>query len=157
MDWIMIPLNFAIVFGGIYKVIELFVHKRERLMLISKITELKNIDFKGISLYSSGKNIDFKGISLYSSGGKYTALRIGWLMTGIGFGFLLGFCINMLATYGDYSFRADEDFVYRYSNRVGGIVYVASVCICGGIGLLMSYRAERKAEQPKEKKDEFEV
>ena len=50
----MIPLNFAIVFGGIYKVIELFVHKRERLMLISKITELKNIDFKGISLYSSG-------------------------------------------------------------------------------------------------------
>ena len=133
----MIPLNFAIVFGCIYKVVELFVHKRERLMLISKITELKNIDFKGISLYSSG--------------GKYTALRIGWLLLGIGFGFLLGFCINMWATYGDYSFRADEDFVYRYSNRVGGIVYVASVCICGGIGLLMSYRAERKAEQPEEK------
>ena len=133
----MIPLNFAIVFGGIYKVIELFVHKRERLMLISKITELKNIDFKGISLYSSG--------------GKYTALRIGWLLTGIGFGFLLGFCINMLATYGDYSFRADEDFMFRYREYVGGIVYVASVCICGGIGLLMSYRAERKAEQPEEK------
>ena len=133
----MIPLNFAIVFGGIYKVIELFVHKRERLMLISKITELKNIDFKGISLYSSG--------------GKYTALRIGWLLLGVGCGFLLGFCINMWATYGDYSFRADEDFVYRYSNRVGVIVYVASVCICGGIGLLMSYRAERKAEQPEEK------
>ncbi len=143
MDWIMIPLNFAIVFGGIYKVIELFVHKRERLMLISKITELKNIDFKGISLYSSGN--------------KYTALRIGWLLLGVGCGFLLGFCINMWATYGDYSFRADEDFVYRYSNRVGSIVYVACVCICGGIGLLMSYRAERKAEQPKEKKDEFEV
>ncbi len=99
----------------------------------------------------------FKGISLYSSGGKYTALRIGWLLTGIGFGFLLGFCINMLATYGDYSFRADENFMLLYSDRVGSIVYVASVCICGGIGLLMSYRAERKAEQPKEKKDEFEV
>ena len=139
----MIPLNFAIVFGGIYKVIELFVHKRERLMLISKITELKNIDFKGISLYSSGN--------------KYTALRIGWLLTGIGFGFLLGFCINMWATYGDYSVRADEDFMFRYREYVSGIVYVASVCICGGIGLLMSYRAERKAEQPKEKKDEFEV
>ena len=133
----MIPLNFAIVFGGIYKVIELFVHKRERLMLISKITELKNIDFKGISLYSSG--------------GKYTALRIGWLLTGIGLGFLLGFCINMMATYGDYSFRADEDFMFRYREYVSGIVYVASVCICGGIGLLMSYRAERKAEQPEEK------
>ena len=133
----MIPLNFAIVFGGIYKVIELFVHKRERLMLISKITELKNIDFKGISLYSSG--------------GKYTALRIGWLLLGIGLGFLLGFCINMWATYGDYSFRADEEFMFRYREYVGGIVYVACVCICGGIGLLMSYRAERKAEQPEEK------
>ena len=137
MEWIMIPLNCAIVFGCIYKVVELFVHRQERLLLISKIAELTNVDFKGISLYSSGN--------------KYTALRVGWLLLGIGCGFLLGFCINMMATYGDYSFRADEDFVYRYSNRVGGIVYVASVCICGGIGLLMSYRAERKVEQQKEK------
>ena len=39
MDWIMIPLNCLIVFGAIYKVVELFVRKRERLMLISKLTE----------------------------------------------------------------------------------------------------------------------
>ena len=133
----MIPLNCAIVFGCIYKVVELFVHRQERLLLISKIAELTNVDFKGISLYSSGN--------------KYTALRIGWLLLGVGCGFLLGFCINMLATYGDYSFRADENFMFRYREYVGGIVYVACVCICGGIGLLMSYRAERKAEQTKEK------
>ena len=66
MDWIMIPLNCAIVFGCIYKVVELFVHKRERLMLISKITELSNVDFKGINFYSSGN--------------KFTALRVGWLL-----------------------------------------------------------------------------
>ena len=137
MEWIMIPLNCAIVFGCIYKVVELFVHRQERLLLISKIAELTNVDFKGISLYSSGN--------------KYTALRIGWLLLGVGCGFLLGFCINMLATYGDYSFRADENFMFRYREYVGGIVYVACVCICGGIGLLMSYRAERKAEQTKEK------
>lgn len=137
MDWIMIPLNCAIVFGCIYKVVELFVHRQERLLLISKIAELTNVDFKGISLYSSGN--------------KYTALRIGWLLLGIGCGFLLGFCINILATYGDYSFHADEDSMFRYREYVGGIVYVAGVCICGGIGLLMSYRAERKAEQQKEK------
>lgn len=29
MEWVMIPLNCAIVFGCIYKVVELFVHKRE--------------------------------------------------------------------------------------------------------------------------------
>ena len=57
----------------------------------------------------------------------------------------------MMATYGDYSFCADENSMILYSDRVGAIVYVASVCICGGIGLLMSYRAERKAEQPEEK------
>jgi len=137
MEWIMIPLNCAIVFGCIYKVVELFVHRQERLLLISKIAELTNVDFKGISLYSSGN--------------KYTALRIGWLLLGVGCGFLLGFCINILATYGDYSFHANENSMVLYSDRVGGIVYVASVCICGGIGLLMSYRAERKAEQQKEK------
>ena len=40
MDWIMIPLNCAIIFGCIYKVVELFVHKRERLMLINKLSEV---------------------------------------------------------------------------------------------------------------------
>ena len=142
MDWIMIPLNFAIVFGAIYKVIELFVRKRERLMLISKLTEISNVDFKGINLYSSGN--------------KYTALRIGWLLLGVGCGFLLGFCINLWATLGDYALRADE--MWQYNERVGSIVYVACVCICGGIGLLMSYRIERNAEHPeKAQKDEFEV
>ena len=73
MDWIMIPLNCLIVFGTIYKVVELFVRKREWLMLISKLTEISNVDFKGINLYSSGN--------------KFTALRIGWLMFGVGLGF----------------------------------------------------------------------
>ena len=127
MDWIMIPLNCLIVFGTIYKVVELFVRKRERLMLISKLTEISNVDFKGINLYSSGN--------------KFTALRIGWLMFGVGLGFLAGFLINMMATYGKYAY------------------YIACICIFGGWGLLMSYRAERKAEHPEEQKkdDEFHI
>lgn len=142
MDWITAPLVCAIIFGCIYKVVELFVHKRERLMVINKLTEISNVDFKGINLYSSGN--------------KFTGLRIGWLLLGIGFGFLFGFLINMMATYGQYA--NDFDNVWRYHNIVGGIVYVACICICGGIGLLMSYKAERKAEHPEEKKtDEFQV
>ena len=54
MDWIMIPLNCLIVFGTIYKVVELFVRKRERLMLISKLTEISNVDFKGLPFVSVG-------------------------------------------------------------------------------------------------------
>lgn len=142
MDWIQAPLICAIIFGCIYKVVELFVHKRERLILINKLTEISNVDFKGISLYNSGN--------------KFTGLRIGWLMLGIGCGFLLGFLINMIATYGRYAY--DFDSVWPYHKVVGGIVYMACICICGGWGLLMSYRAERKAEHPEEKKaDEFQV
>lgn len=142
MDWITAPLICAVVFGCIYKVVELFVHKRERLMLINKLTEISNVDFKGISLYSSGN--------------KFTGLRIGWLMLGVGCGFLFGFFINLMVTGGQYAY--DFDKVWHYHRVVGGIVYVACICICGGIGLLLSYRAERRAEHPEEKKvDEFQV
>jgi len=140
MDWITPPLVCAIIFGCIYKVIELFVRKRERLTLINKLTEISNVDFKGITLYSSGN--------------KFTALRVGWLMLGVGMGFLAGFLINMMATYGKYAY--DFDSVWRYHQVVSGIVYVACICIFGGIGLLLSYKAERKAEHPEEKKKEEE-
>lgn len=135
MDWIMIPLNCAIIFGCIYKVVELFVHKRERLMLISKITELSNIDFKGINFYSSGN--------------KYTALRVGWLMLGIGIGFLVGFFLNLMTVSG----KLDNFYDWQYYSKVGGIIYIACICIFGGIGLLISYLAERKAEKPEEKQE----
>jgi len=142
MDWITAPLVCAIIFGCIYKVVELFVRKRERLILINKITEISNTDFKGINLYNSGN--------------KFTGLRIGWLLLGVGCGFLFGFLINMMATYGQYA--TEYSNAWSYHHYVGGIVYVACICICGGIGLLLSYRAERNAEQPKEKKaDEFQV
>jgi hypothetical protein len=142
MDWITPPLICAIIFGCIYKVVELFVRKRERLMLINKITEISNTDFKGINLYSSGN--------------KFMALRIGWLMLGVGFGFLFGFLINWIATNGKYA--TEFGTAWGYHKAVGSIAYVACICICGGIGLLLSYRAERKAERPEERKaDEFEV
>ena len=133
MDWIMIPLNCAIIFGCIYKVIEMFVHKRERLMLISKITELSNIDFKGINFYSSGN--------------KYTALRVGLLMLGVGLGFFVGFFLNLMTVSG----KLDTLYEWQYYEKVGGILYVACICIFGGIGLLISYLTERKAEKPEEK------
>ena len=133
MNWIMIPVNCAIIFGCIYKVVELFVHKRERLMLISKITELSNIDFKGINFYSSGN--------------KFTALRAGCLALGVGVGFLIGFLLNFITSEG----KLDNFYDYQYLDKVGGIIYVACICICGGISLLISYCVERHAEKPEEK------
>ena len=128
MDWIMIPLNCLIVFGAIYKVVELFVRRRERLMLISKLSEISNVDFKGIKFYSSGN--------------KFTALRVGCLMLGVGFGFLVGFLLNFMITEG----KLDNLYEYQYYDKVGGIIYIACICVFGGIGLLLSYLAERKSE-----------
>ena len=39
MDFIMVPLIFGIVTYGIYSLFELFVHKKERLMIIEKLSE----------------------------------------------------------------------------------------------------------------------
>ena len=140
MDWIMIPLNCLIVFGAIYKVVELFVRKRERLMLISKLTEISNVDFKGIKLYSSGN--------------KFTALRVGWLMLGVGLGFLVGFFLNLETAQGQY----ERLYEWQYYDKVGGIIYVACICIFGGIGLLISYCTERKVENSEtQKEDEFKI
>lgn len=141
MDWIMIPLNCLIVFGAIYKVVELFVRKRERLMLISKLTEISNVDFKGIKFYSSGN--------------KFTALRVGWLMLGVGLGFLVGFFFNFVVAEGKY----DRLMEWQYIDKVAGIIYVACICIFGGIGLLISYCTERKAEksETQQKDDEFKI
>ena len=142
MDWITAPLVCAIIFGCIYKVVELFVRKRERLILINKITEISNTDFKGINLYSSGN--------------KFTGLRIGWLMLGVGCGFLFGFLINYTVTNGQYATNFDN--VWRYHSVAGGIVYVACICIFGGIGLLISYCTERKVENSEnQKEDEFKI
>lgn len=141
MDWITLPLCWAIVFGFIYKIVELFVRKRERLMLVNKITELSGVDFHGISLYRRN--------------GKFTTLRIGWMLMGIGMGFLVGFLINLMATYGRYAY--DFNSMYPYHDNVAGVVYVACICIFGGCGLLVAYRMERKAEHPEEKKDEFGI
>ena len=134
MDCIMIPLNCAIVFGCIYKVVELFVHKRERLMLISKITELSNVDFKGIRLYSSGN--------------KFTALRIGWLLIGVGLGFFVGFFLNFITANGDL----ETIYKWNYIEKIGGIIYVSCITFFGGIGLLISYYTERRAEESEDKK-----
>ena len=60
-----IVANFAIVFGVIYKLFELFVCKKERMMLIEKLPSeaLSNVKIK-----------IFK-----SSNGSYTPLRVGCL------------------------------------------------------------------------------
>src|SRR5690606_33019404 len=92
LDFITIPLVTGICIFGFYKLIELFVRKRERLMIIERISQLENVNTEKLDLsrlFGKGVNID----------GRYLSLRIGLLLIGIGLGLLIGFFI-VLNTYG---------------------------------------------------------
>jgi hypothetical protein len=50
MDFITIPVVTAIVVFGFYKLIELFVRKKERILLIDKLSTLENVSCEKFDL-----------------------------------------------------------------------------------------------------------
>ncbi|MDR2935976.1 MAG: hypothetical protein LBU80_01350, partial [Rikenellaceae bacterium] len=94
MDFITIPAVVGIVALGVYKLFELFVRKKERMMIVEKI------DFSN----SDGKPID---VNIAGNPGKFPALRFGCLFAGIGLGLLIAFFIVSLyyPGWGDAGYR----------------------------------------------------
>ncbi len=126
MDFIIAPLITFIVFASIYGLFELFVRRRERLSLIEKLGD------KLDPSYIEGK-LNF---SFLSGKASFGALKIACLMIGVGLGFLLGFiiCVNCFPDYGNG----------WYETEVTGVIYGASLFICGGLGLLVAFLLEVK-------------
>lgn len=122
MENLMIVATVAIVFGTIYKLFELFVGRKERLMLIDKLSENSLTDGK------------FKGLNMSSS---YSALRFGCLLLGLGFGILMGYIIvcNSLPDY----FMNDVNIRVR---ETVSVIYGASTLLGGGIGMLAAFIIE---------------
>ena len=122
MEELMIVANVAIVFGTIYKLFELFVGRKERQMLIDKLSETSLTDGK------------FKGLNMSSS---YSALRFGCLLLGLGLGILMGYIIvcNSLPDY----FMDDVNIRVR---ETASIIYGASTLFGGGIGMLVAFIIE---------------
>ncbi len=122
MEELMIVANVAIVFGTIYKLFELFVGKKERQMLIDKLSD---------NSLSEGK---FKG---FISSSPYSALRIGGLLFGLGFGMLMGYIIinNYFSLYW-------EDDVNRQVRETASIIYGASTLFGGGLGVIVAFLIE---------------
>ena len=85
MDFIMVPLIFGIVTYGIYSLFELFVHKKERLMIIEKLSE--KVDWAVLDGKLQLPSFAQKQIS-------FSALKIGCLMAGLGLGLLIGFIFH---------------------------------------------------------------
>ena len=131
MDFIMVPTVCGIFVLGFYKLFELFVCKKERLLIIEKMGEKFTPEMLGnkINLSSVG-NVSF------------SALKFGCLFVGLGLGLLVAYliCTTTLEGYAEMS-----------SNRFNGnlretisVIYGACVLLFGGAGLLTSFLIELK-------------
>ena len=67
---------------------------------------------------------------------------------GVGLGFFVGFFLNFITANG----HLDTFYEWDYINKIGGIIYVSCITFFGGIGLLISYFTERRAENSEDKK-----
>ena len=120
LDFIMIPANLAIIGICIYRIFDLYVRRPERLNIIEKMSELKNVDsdFK--------VNIDFVS---KSSNGIFTSLKLALLFCGLGLGLLVGFFLII-----DYPREIERGFKE--------MILGASTLFFGGLGLLISFLIE---------------
>lgn len=126
MEELMTVANVAIVFGVIYKLFELFVGRKERMMLIEKLPP------EMLKEKTNGK------FNIIGSSTFFTSLRFGCLLLGIGVGlitayFIIGFTLPQYFTGEGY-----------YIRQTASVIYGASVLIGGGLGLIASFLVELK-------------
>ena len=134
MEFITIPCTFGIVTYGIYKLFELIICRKERIMIIEKLDSIvcANMpDMGAIFGKYRGANISF------------SSLRIGSVMLGMGLGLLLGFFLSLDCTHQlvEYS-----EMVNRSPRFLQELVIGGSILCCGGLGLIISYIIERNTQ-----------
>jgi len=133
MDFISIPATFGIGAFAFYKIVELFVRKKERLMIIDKLSSLEGI---------SSEKLDFSKLFPQdtSDKGQYLALRFGSLIMGLGLGLLIGYFIGH-DSYQNLPFNSDNEVYYRLRESIG-LIYGASTLLFGGLGLVTGFIIE---------------
>ena len=109
-----------VVFITIYLIIELLVHRRERLMIVDKLSQNQSLDINKLNL-SQGPMELFSG------------LKIGCLLCGLGLGFLVSFLLQV----------ALQDVIGRSWNFHNALTFGA-VLTFGGIGLIVAYLIEKQ-------------
>ena len=132
MKELMVIATVAIVFGVIYKLFELFVRRKERMMLIEKLPP---------EMLDKEKT---KFPKFFSFSESFLVLRAGCLLLGIGIGLISSYCIvyNTQSTYfTDYTFQIHETVT---------LIYAASILIGGGLGLIVAFLVELKLNKKKE-------
>ena len=130
MDFITAPLVVGFICLGIYALFELFVRRKERLLIIEKISERMDIADLG------------KRLSLPFS---FSSLKTGCLLMGIGLGILVGFFCNLIVAANSHSL----DFRNEY--EAISSAYGASVLLFGGLGLIVAFVIETNMKKKEDK------
>ncbi|MDR0347922.1 MAG: hypothetical protein LBH90_00315 [Tannerella sp.] len=139
MDIIIAPLIVWICVSGVYSLFELFVRRKERMMIIEKLSE--NADWHSLADRFGGK-IDLPNYLRIS----FSSLKIGCLLAGLGLGLLAGVIISVILSGNGYDMH---DHGIR---EICNAAYAASVLLFGGLGLLISFLIETKMNKNAENK-----
>ena len=131
MDFIMVPVVCGIFVLGFYKLFELFVCKKERLLIIEKMGEKFTPEMLGnkINLSSVGN-------------ASFSALKFGCLFVGLGLGLLVAYLICTTTLEG-YAEMSSDRFNGNLRETIS-VIYGACVLLFGGAGLLTSFLIELK-------------
>ena len=138
MDFITVPLVFGIVTCGIYKLFELFVCKKERLIILEKI----NFD----NANNQYVNNIFKRHNSPSSF-SFSALKVGCLLLGLGLGLVLGV---LFFSFNIETVRAFGELTSYSTYRVVSLIISGAVLLMGGLGLLLAFIIEYKIGKKKD-------
>ena len=118
---------------GIYKIFELYVKRKERILMIEKLVSLvenKEDDENRLKI-----RLPF--VVDGDSGFGFWPLRISLLLIGIGTGCLFAVFIQIQYPYP------------RISSELISMIYFASISMFGGIGLLAAYLIEQRKRAQK--------
>lgn len=131
MDMIIAPIIVWICVSGVYSLFELIVRRKERMAIIEKLSENKDLTL--LTERFGGKI----GMPNYLRT-SFSSLKIGCLLAGLGLGLLVGLIISITLSSNGYDIHD-----HRVWDLVG-VGYGASVLLFGGLGLLISFIIETK-------------
>lgn len=134
MEFIIAPLIVWICVSGLYGLFELFVRRKERMMIIEKLSEKDDLS---CLMDKFGGKIGIPNYLRVS----FSSLKIGCLLAGLGLGLLVGVIFSMVLSSNGY------DMHDHRINEIYGAAYAASVLLFGGLGLLVSFMIENKIQK----------
>jgi hypothetical protein len=124
-----------------YRIIELFVRRKERMIILDKLQN-------GIDPAAFSHQLKLPLIKVPRT--DSWPIRLGLLMIGIGIGLIVGFLLEASLT---DSIRPEfghlEHQVQRNIRDTVGLIYFACVSLFGGAGLLTAYFVEQKTNKDK--------